>query len=427
MSFLIKYYKGDLNELTNLISQEKIKTSLNKETKKEEFTGKAIFYQDLEKFLFGKTKTRYNVDKILKMVENLRKRLIKDITLINFKSLTFQDTNVLSINHKKGKTGNIIDTLEDNYNRAIINLNLAGYKRIIIPTKFNKKNNNGSMGKITTYTIKFLKDRKVKIILFQEMDKSNYNYDSNKNDILGVDVNTSSNLFSLSNGTQMKYDEKIINQAARLNKTISYKQTNKSVSEKNIDEVNKVYSKKIQRRIDKMVRRAEYYQNRESHKLIKYMKDNGFNYLVMEDLDIKSNKTKTKKNANNILINYNDVAKTLRINNLKNVLERLCKKANFNFAKVNPAYTSQTCPVCGNIDKKNRSHRMFLCTNCHHSDDADINAAKNIKNRIANPMLKLNLIRFDTENQIHIGSKHKNKAFYQEVYKNMNVLKPYKI
>ena len=308
LSFLIKYYKGDLNELTNLISQEKIKTSLNKETKKEEFTKKAIFYQDLEKFLFGKT--RYSVDKILKMVENLRKRLIKDITLINFKSLTFQDINVLSINHKKGKTGNIIDILEDNSNKAIINLNLAGYKQIIIPTKFNKDyhgdldyyngkpykmNNYGSMGKRTTYTIKFLKDRKVKIILFQEMDKSNYNYDSNRNNILGVDVNTSSNLFSLSDGTQMKYDEKIINQAARLNKTISYKQTNKSVSEKNIDEVNKVYSKKIQRRIDKMVRRAEYYQNRESHKLIKYMKDNGFNYLVMEDLDIKSNKTKTKK------------------------------------------------------------------------------------------------------------------------------------
>ena len=54
---------------------------------------------------------------------------------------------------------------------------------------------------------------------------------------------------------------------------------------------------------------------------------------------------------------------------------------------------------------------MFLCTNCHHSDDADINAAKNIKNRIINPMLKLNLIRFDNENQIHIGSKHKNKSF----------------
>lgn len=176
-----------------------------------------------------------------------------------------------------------------------------------------------------------------------------------------------------------------------------------------------------------MVRRAEYYQNYKSHELIEYMKNNNFNYLVMEDLDIKSSKTKTKKNVNNVKINYNDVAKTLRINNLKNVLERLCKKENFNFAKVNPAYTSQTCSVCGNIDKKNRNHRMFLCTNCHHSDDADINAAKNIKNRISNPMLKLNLIRFNNEKQVHVGSKHKNKSFYEEVYKNMNTSKPYKI
>lgn len=440
LSFLIKYYKGDLNELTDLISQEKIKTSFNKEIKKEEFTEKALFYQDLEKFLFNKT--RYSVDKILKMVENLRQRLIKNVTLINFKSLTFQDINVLSINHEKGRTGNIIDILEENSNKAIIKINLAGYKQVTIPTKFSKKyhrnldcyngkphkiNNHGTMGKGVMYTIKFLKDRKVKIILFQETEKQNYTYDNNRNNILGVDVNTSSNLFSLSNGVQIPYDEKIINQVAKLNRTISYKQTNKSVSEKNVDEVNKAYSKKIRRRIDKMVRRAEYYQNYKSHELIEYMKNNNFNYLVMEDLDIKSNKTKTKKNSNGIKINYNDVAKTLRINNLKNVLERLCKKENFNFAKVNPAYTSQTCSVCGNIDKKNRNHRMFLCTNCHHSDDADINAAKNIKNRITNPMLKLNLIRFDNDKQIHIGSKHKNKSFYEEVYKNMNTIKPYKI
>lgn len=440
LSFLIKYYKGDLNELTNLISQEKIKTSLNKKTNKKEFTEKALFYQDLEKFLFNTTK--YNVNKILKMVENLRQRLVKNITLLNFKSLTFQDINVLSINYEKGRTGNIIDILEENSNKAIIKINLAGYKQITIPTKFSKKyhgnldcyngkpykmNSYGTMGKGVTYTIKFLKDRKVKIILFQETEKQNYAYDDNRNNILGVDINTSSNLFSLSNGIQIKYNEKIINQAAKLNKTISHKQTNKSVSEKNVDEVNKVYSKKIQKRIDKMVRRAEYYQNYKSHELIKYMKNNNFNYLVMEDLNIKSNKTQTKKNANGIKLNYNNVAKTLRINNLKNVLERLCKKENFNFAKVNPAYTSQTCSVCGNIDKRSRNHRMFLCTNCHHSDDADINAAKNIKNRIVNPMLKLNLIRFDNEKQIHVGSKHRNKSFYEEVYKNINTLKPYKI
>ena len=440
LSFLIKHYRGNLNDLINLINQEKIQKFLNKETNKDEFTEKAIFYQNLEKFLFKKD--RYSSEKILKMVENLRMRLIQNITLINFKSLTFQDINVLSINPKKNKTGNIIDFLEKDSNKVIINLNLAGYQSIIIPTKFSKKyhgdidsyngkpykmNSNGTFGKRVTYTIKFLKNRKVKIILFQEAEKLHYVYDENKNNILGVDVNTSSNLFSLSSGIQIKYDEKIINQAAKLNKTISYKQTNKSVSEKNIDDVNKVYSKKIQRRIDKMARRSEYYQNKKSHELIEFMKENNFNYLVMEDLNLTSSKTKVKKNSNGIKLNYNNVAKTLRINNLKNVLERLCKKENFNFAKVNPAYTSQTCSVCGNIDKKNRNHRMFLCTNCHHTDDADINAAKNIKNRIENPMLKLNLIRFDNENQIHIGSKHKYKTFYQKVYKNMNTSKPYKI
>lgn len=433
LSFLIKHYRGNLNDLINLINQEKNKTFLNKETNKDEFTDKAIFYQNLEKFLFKKD--RYNSEKILKMVENLRMRLIKDITLINFKSLTFQDINVLSINPKKNKTGNIIDLLEKDSNKAIINLNLAGYQSIIIPTKFSKKyhgdidfyngkpqkvNGNGTFGKRVTYTIKFLKNRKVKIILFQEIEGLYYTYNENKNNILGVDVNTSSNLFSLSNDIQIKYDKKIINQAAKLNKTISYKQTNKAFSEKNIDDANKVYSKKIQKRIDKMKRRSEYYQNKKSHELIEYMKENNFNYLVMEDLDLKSSKTKIKKKSGKEKINYNDVAKTLKINNLKNVLERLCKKENFNFAKVNPAYTSQTCPICGNIDKKNRNHRMFLCTKCHHKDDADINAAKNIKNRIENPILKLNLMRFDNENQIYVGSKHKYKTFYQEVYKNIS-------
>ena len=61
---------------------------------------------------------------------------------------------------------------------------------------------------------------------------------------------------------------------------------NMNYTEKNIDDVNKVYSKKIQRRIDKMVRRSEYYQNKKSHELIEYMKENNFNYLVMEDLNL---------------------------------------------------------------------------------------------------------------------------------------------
>jgi len=46
---------------------------------------------------------------------------------------------------------------------------------------------------------------------------------------------------------------------------------------------------------------------------------------------------------------------------------------------VDPAYTSQTCSMCGFVDKANRkSQSDFSCLSCHHTENADVNAAKNI-------------------------------------------------
>lgn len=48
---------------------------------------------------------------------------------------------------------------------------------------------------------------------------------------------------------------------------------------------------------------------------------------------------------------------------------------------VDPAYTSQRCNRCGYVDKSNRDRARFDCLNCGHSDDADHNAALNIRDR----------------------------------------------
>ena len=49
---------------------------------------------------------------------------------------------------------------------------------------------------------------------------------------------------------------------------------------------------------------------------------------------------------------------------------------------VDPKYTSQECSVCGYIDKGNRkTQSAFVCLSCGHSENADFNAAKNIKSR----------------------------------------------
>lgn len=48
---------------------------------------------------------------------------------------------------------------------------------------------------------------------------------------------------------------------------------------------------------------------------------------------------------------------------------------------VDPAYTSQRCNRCGYVDKRNRDRARFDCLRCGHSDDADHNAALNIRDR----------------------------------------------
>ena len=47
--------------------------------------------------------------------------------------------------------------------------------------------------------------------------------------------------------------------------------------------------------------------------------------------------------------------------------------------EVDPAYTSQTCSCCGTVDKASRKDQAtFECGHCGHTENADINAARNI-------------------------------------------------
>jgi len=49
--------------------------------------------------------------------------------------------------------------------------------------------------------------------------------------------------------------------------------------------------------------------------------------------------------------------------------------------KENPAYTSQTCPVCSLVDPLNRNGDVFLCIGCGHGGHSDLVAATNVLNR----------------------------------------------
>jgi len=61
------------------------------------------------------------------------------------------------------------------------------------------------------------------------------------------------------------------------------------------------------------------------------------------------------------------------------LVQRLEHKAMGRVEKIKPAYTSQTCSICGHCAPENReSQAVFRCVACGHHAHADVNAAVNI-------------------------------------------------
>ena len=61
------------------------------------------------------------------------------------------------------------------------------------------------------------------------------------------------------------------------------------------------------------------------------------------------------------------------------LVRRLKEKAPGRVEKIRPAFTSQRCSACGQVDPKSReSQARFVCTACGFACHADVNAARNI-------------------------------------------------
>ncbi len=61
------------------------------------------------------------------------------------------------------------------------------------------------------------------------------------------------------------------------------------------------------------------------------------------------------------------------------LVRRLQDKAPGRVQKIKPAFTSQRCSACGQVDADSReSQARFVCTACGYACNADVNAARNI-------------------------------------------------
>lgn len=95
--------------------------------------------------------------------------------------------------------------------------------------------------------------------------------------------------------------------------------------------------------------------------------------IVIERLNFKS--PKLSKRLNRVLSNFGKSIITEKFKSLK-------EEVGIKTTEINPAYTSQECSKCGYVSPKNRkTQEVFICGFCKHSQNADINASKNILSR----------------------------------------------
>jgi transposase, IS605 orfB family len=212
---------------------------------------------------------------------------------------------------------------------------------------------------------------------------------TDESEILGLDVgitdlitlsngsiygaNSSELFYTLSDNLVNKNRSRLFSYKRKLEQRILIEQdqSKKSILEqklKNLED-NNLGSKKRISKISKYKSRIASHINCELNKMVK---EEDIEEIVREDLNWSSKKKNVSRKQQN---RFSTWAKGI-------LLERLSVKLAEKGIKetvVNPAYTSQVCCKCNHLGSRNG--KVFKCSNCNLSIDADFNASINIKKR----------------------------------------------
>ena len=324
---------------------------------------------------------KFGFERLYNLALSKRKRVVKHYSEypIEFKSLAFsgrcRKTRIIDYNSKFGSVIN-----------SFVSLSGIGRKSFDVPVTFNK----GWHGNMKDYRKKNPdyeyaltfneKNHQVNIHLCKDGER--YIPQVNGNTV-GIDVNCKHNLFSLSDETTYDYDRKLVNDFCRLSLEIDKLKEDKVY----------VIGKRKQRKLDVMKSKMLKSEQQLISTMCKTLQSQGVGHIAMEDLDNGFGKCYIK-DKNNEDINYNRKVKFLGLSSLKQEVEHIARKYDIAVSTVQASYTSKMCPVCGCIEDENRPNQeTFECIECGHKDNADFNAAKNIRNRVLVTVLQESLLK----------------------------------
>ena len=325
---------------------------------------------------------KFGFERLYNLVLSKRKRIVKHYSEypIEFKSLTFsgrcRKKRIIDYNSRFGSKIN-----------SFISLSGIGRKSFDIPVTFNKgwhgnmkdyRKNNPDY----EYTITFNeKEHQVNIHLCKDGERY---MPQVHGETIGIDVNCKHNLFSLSDETTYDYDRKLVNDFCKLSLEID-----------KLKEKDKEYKvgKRKQQKLDTLKSKMIKSEQQLISTMCKTLQSQGVGHIVMEDLDNGFGRCYVKDKDNED-INYNRKVNFLGLSSLKQEVEHIARKYDIAVSTVHASYTSKMCPICGSIEDENRPNQeTFECIECGYKDNADFNAAKNIRNRVLVTVLQESLLK----------------------------------
>ena len=324
---------------------------------------------------------KFGFERLYKLALLKRKRIINKYANnpIEFRSLTFsgrcRKKRIIDYNHRFGSVIN-----------SFISLSGIGRKSFDIPVIFNK-GWHGNMKDYRKnhpdyeYTLMFNeKNHQVNVNICKDGER----YISEPNGkTIGIDVNCKHNLFSLSDETTYDYDRKLVNDFCKLSLEIDRLKANKDY----------VIGKRKQWKLNKLKEKIIKNEQQTIATMCKNEKAKGTGHIVMENLNNEFGKCYAKDRDNED-INYNRKVSFLGLSSLKQEVEHISRKYDIAVSTVQASYTSKMCPICGCIEDGNRPNQeTFECVECGHKDNADFNAAKNIRNRVLVTVLRDKLLK----------------------------------
>ncbi len=129
--------------------------------------------------------------------------------------------------------------------------------------------------------------------------------------------------------------------------------------------------------------------------------------LVMEHLSQVRGRTKNR--------NLSRVVSRWMRSKLRERTAFLSQAGGSQLETVNPAYTSQECPQCGDVHKDNRQGDRSHCRHCHFTAHADTVGAMNVERRSTDPELRERI-------QVFMPTKERVLKILREIFERKKAL-----